>query len=562
MNQKTKILSTICPFCKYGCELSIKETNQGNYKLYQIEYLKSSGINQGRLCPRGNSAKVLLSHPKRLTYPLLNNKILKWRDIIQEIQKLIQNSSPENLAITYDCNNTLEELSDIYNFAHALKTENISCVYSHPEQFFNYAVSEIKQIDIKDLHNSKFFLIIGDIFAKSPVISKHILDIKYSDRNNKIFYLDVIKSKLAGFADKFIWLKPNTEPLFLLALILEAGRSAKNIISNKYYNELTKLLPIIYDSVNIKQKDIQDICQTLLNNPHGLVLVATDFGKTKDPLLLALLSQLFTSMTPSKKYCNLVLASLPLSNIKFSTILDKIRDNKIKILIHFGEEFPYYYPQLHQYLINLDVFIYTSMLRSDKDLLAKRNYILPVTSIIERQGTINTLWSKETIKPIISPINGAKSVAEIITLLYPHLNRSVKVNLNYKSHIDIEKLINRCIEYCKNFYINTNTDEFNLIGEESAYNYRGYFNDCSNEVRINPITAKKINIKNNDRIILISKNYQKVFTTKIVNHLPLDTLSVSTDLPDNRLLFPIQFDDLTNEIMIGSSLVKIQKEKV
>ncbi|MEO0074769.1 MAG: hypothetical protein ABIK31_01480 [candidate division WOR-3 bacterium] len=555
-------MTTICPFCKYGCELSIQEMNQGNYKLHQIEYLKSSGINQGRLCPRGNSAKILLSHPKRLTYPLFNNKILKWSDIIQDIQKLIQNSSPENIAITYDCNNTLEEFSDIYNFAHALKTENISCVYFHPEQFFNYAVSEIKQIDIKDLNNSKFLLVIGDIFAKSPVISKHILDIKYSDRNNKIFYFDVIKSKLAGFADKFIWLNPNTEPLVLLALILESSRAAKNIISNKYYNELTKLLPTIYEFLNVKQKDIQDICQTLLNNPHSLVLVATDFGKTKDPLLLSLLSQLFASITPSKKYCSLALASIPLSNIKFSTILNKIRDNKIKILIHFGEEFPYYYPQLHQFLINLDVFIYTSMLRSNRDLLAKRNYILPVTSTIEKQGTINTLWSKTTIKPVIAPIDGAKSVSEIITLLHPHLNRNAKVNLNYKSPIDIERLINRCIEYCKNFSINTNSDDFHLIGEESAYNYRGYFNDCSKEVKINPITAKKINIKNNDRILLISNNCQKVFITKIVNYLPLDTVSVSTDLPDNRLLFPIQFDNLTNEIMISSSLVKIQKEKV
>jgi len=242
MNIETKLSKTICPFCLYGCELNLNNICRGDLVTRKVEYNPQSDINQGRLCARANMSNIIIEHKKRLTTPLLNNKNIDWIIALSQIKRHLSEINPREIAITYDANNTLEEFSMIHALARELKIENIARTYFEPESFFNYTPGEVKSAELKDIEQAKGFLIIGDIFNKSPVISKTVLASKYADRNNRLFYIDSVKTKIAGFANKFFWVKPGTEPLFLLGLIIASGKPSKEILGEKNYNNIRKEL--------------------------------------------------------------------------------------------------------------------------------------------------------------------------------------------------------------------------------------------------------------------------------------------------------------------------------
>ncbi|MCX8015608.1 MAG: hypothetical protein N2748_06260, partial [candidate division WOR-3 bacterium] len=230
MTVESKLTRTTCPFCLYGCELNINTLNRGNFLLRKVEYNPESEINQGRLCARGNLANIILEHPGRLAYPLYNNQNNDWIIALSQIKRQLKERAPEQIAITYDVNNTLEEINAIFNFAQDLKTNWLARTYFESECFLNYTTGEVKFAGLKDIEQANGFLIIGDIFNKSPVIAKLILDVKYADRNHRLFYIDSVKTKLAGFSNKFLWIRPGTEPLLILGLIAALGKTAKDIL--------------------------------------------------------------------------------------------------------------------------------------------------------------------------------------------------------------------------------------------------------------------------------------------------------------------------------------------
>ena len=56
----------VCPYCGVGCNLLVLAEDG---KAVGIEYLAEAPVNEGALCPKGNAALDVLSHPDRLIYP-------------------------------------------------------------------------------------------------------------------------------------------------------------------------------------------------------------------------------------------------------------------------------------------------------------------------------------------------------------------------------------------------------------------------------------------------------------------------------------------------------------
>ncbi len=69
-----EIKKTICPFCLNGCTSGVVFDG---YQ-YRMEYPADGPVNAGNLCPRGNSSSIVIDHPKRLAYPLLDGKPISW----------------------------------------------------------------------------------------------------------------------------------------------------------------------------------------------------------------------------------------------------------------------------------------------------------------------------------------------------------------------------------------------------------------------------------------------------------------------------------------------------
>lgn len=546
MSVTNKITNTTCPFCLFGCNLSLNTMNRGDFLIRKIEYDSQSPINQGRLCARGNLANTIIDDKKRLTSPLFNNKKLDWVVALSQIKHQLKEYSPKEIAITFDTNNTLEELDLIFSFANALKVDNIARSYLEPETFFSYSFPDVKYADLKDIEQAKVILVIGDIFSKIPVLSKPVLDTKYANRNNRLYYIDSVKTRLTGFANKFIHVKPGTEPLVLLGLIGMMGKTAKNILGDKNFNAIRKNLTTIIEICGISLNDIEEIAKSLLTIPDGVIFASVDYAKIDDPLLLSALSQFLQIVTPGeKKFCAPALSSIPFGKAKFGEIIESVNQGKVKAIINFGDIFPDYYPSVSSRLENLKLFVSTT---TKLDILKRPNWILPVPSLLEKSGTIKTLWGKTNIKPIAEPVNGSKTISEIVEKIAPDIEFLSKIKINDKIMLNIDDVIGRAIEYVEQK--RNSKDEITVIGEESAFGYRGILNEDPNYIKINPITARQLGLKQNNAVKLIANNFDRQFTIDITDSVPKNSAAVAVNAQENRSLFPMLIDSLTKDIII------------
>jgi predicted molibdopterin-dependent oxidoreductase YjgC len=551
---ESKLTKTTCPLCLYGCELNINAINRGDFITRKVEYNPQSAVNQGRLCARANMSTTILDHKNRLTSPLLNNKNIDWIIALSQIRRHLKELSPREIAICYDTNNTLEELSMIFSLAQDLKVDTIARTYLEPEAFFSYTPGELKIAELKDIERAKGFLIIGDVFSKSPVIAKSILNAKYADRNNRLFYIDSIKTKVAGFANKFVWVKPGTEPFFLLGLVATMGKSAKEMLGDKNFNSIRKELPKIAEICGITEKDIEEVTQSFSSIPNGVVLASIDYGKTKDPLLFSLLTQI-VAMVYDKKFISPGLGSVPLGKIGIGTTIEQISQGKIKALVNFGEGFPFNYPQITPYFKNLDLFTTTTTFQKSLPIDA---WILPVPSLLEKNGTINTLWGKDTVKPLAEPVNGSKNISEIIEQIAPDVDLKSKPRITNKSSVSIDEIFDRALNLIEKSL--TQQAEFSILGEESAFEYRGLLENNFNKIKINRVNAQQLNVKNNELVKLDVGNTKKEYIVNITDNVPNNTAVISTNTVENRDLFPMQIDNLTKEIIIASTYGKLTKK--
>ena len=80
---------TTCPFCLNGCESIVTSDYQ-----FRMEYPQDAAVNKGRLCPRGNSASIVVDHPKRLAYPLLDGKEVSWDHAMQYMSSAMAAAKP------------------------------------------------------------------------------------------------------------------------------------------------------------------------------------------------------------------------------------------------------------------------------------------------------------------------------------------------------------------------------------------------------------------------------------------------------------------------------------
>ncbi|MCS7258384.1 MAG: hypothetical protein NZ601_03320 [candidate division WOR-3 bacterium] len=540
-----KINKTTCPFCLYGCELTVKEINKANFRIRQVEYDSLLGINKGRLCARGNMAVNILENRRRAVRPKLNGVSMSWANALETIKQALKKFRPEEVAITYDVNNTNEELKEIYQFCKSNNITNLASSYLEPEIVFRYTISEdVKYGHFSDLEESKVFLIVGDVFTKSPLIAHPILEAKYKDRAHRLYYIDSVKTRIAGFAHKFLWVPVSAEPLALLAIIAEIYKSSESkIISEKSFNQLRKLLPKIYELIKVNPEDIKEVAQSLINLDPGTILVSFDYAKTQDPLLIWSLGQILQILLGNnKKIIYTALAQTPKGLISFGELFEKLKSGNIKVLINFGDIFPYWYPQVHSELDRLSLLVLTSPFRYES---YNQGFLLPTASILEKAGTINSLWGQSKLSPLASPIDGSKTTSEILKAISEFSTEDIEIKT--KIQLDINKVYERALNFIESFSCD---DRFTVIGSESPIGYRGYFDSEEEVLWINSKTAVRYQIVSFSKIKLITDNYENEFKIKITDGQLSNVGMVLVNTPKNRKFFKLEIDNLTKEIII------------
>jgi len=558
---------TTCPFCLYGCELGIVSE-----PVSRIEYLPLSKINQGRLCARGNAAPIILSHKMRLAYPLHQNKEVFWDKAIPDSLK--STLGGQEIAITFDQGLTKEEFNLVNKFAAELQGTSglggFACSYLEPDLLLQGCLDDIQIAQIQDIEKTNIFILVGDVFGQTPVIAKPILEQRYAERNNRIFVIDSIQTRTAAFADKFLRCAPSTEPLILLGLIA---------LLNGKLTESAKggLLKAIAEVTQCPISEISAVGGQV-SALGGLVVSATCLGRTEDPYLLSLTCQTLAVKGKMKYLPTGEYLPFGIGKDSFGDILYRIKQGRIKVLINFGENFPFHYPQIQADLGKLDHLIATALFRPTPLPIPNSQFpipnltILPIPSNLEKQGTIKTLWGEAKINKTMEPVSGSKTIPQIIDYLRQSIVDRDRGPLTDNGHRKTDnppkadEVYQRAEEFLnkKLHEKNRNPNLVTLIGSKPAIGFLNIFDD-EVIIKINPADALRFKLDDKKPVKVAPESalcgYETELIAKVTEEVPPGVAQVGVNRIENRRLFHIVIDKATNNVIFTPTEVRLwQKE--
>ena len=126
-----QVIPTICPYCGCGCGIAL-EVLDG--RLMRTFPLKTSPVNEGKLCLKGYSAHEFVTSPHRLTHPLLRGKEglveTSWEaalnHVVSRLQEILTQYGPDHIGFLASAKCTNEENYLLQKFCRAaVGTNNI-----------------------------------------------------------------------------------------------------------------------------------------------------------------------------------------------------------------------------------------------------------------------------------------------------------------------------------------------------------------------------------------------------------------------------------------------------
>lgn len=237
-------ITTICTFCSTGCSMLAAVDEAGN--VTSLEGNPDSPINEGRLCPKGQSAIQLINSPRRLYRPLYRApnstewSEISWDDAISMIAQRIKetrDSTFETIHNGVTVNRTLglafvgsphipnEVAYLIHKFSRALGIiylEHAARICHSPtagglSPSYGRGAETNNPIDIR---NADIVLYLGSDQAEAhPLSFYHVIRAKELNPNMKIIVVDPQFSRTAAHADIYARIRPGTDVAFLGYLI-------------------------------------------------------------------------------------------------------------------------------------------------------------------------------------------------------------------------------------------------------------------------------------------------------------------------------------------------------
>lgn len=500
----TTITKTVCPFCCYGCDFGIVCDDFG---IRGIEYLKE-GSTEGRLCPRGSGAVRYLNHPQRISVPQKKNKAYEWAKMFKDLRRII--AKPEQVAITFDRNITLEEYETIAGFCDEAGVGEVASSYLEPETLLKRCATS--PFNIEDVHNAEVVLLVGDIFSLVPMSSKSLIEWKLADRKHQLIVIDSLHTHTAGFATDFLKVTPGAEALLLLAL---AHETVPGI-------EIDKVMGV--DSSKIKQIGAQ-----LKTATNGVIIVSLPFARTFDPLLFVESIKRLGVYTGKKIIPFVEFAGFEGKKL-FGSILAGIKQGKIKQLINFGELFPFYYPQILADMKKVEM-ISTSPIKHNGYTT------IPVALNLEKQGTINTVFGSRSCGSTINPASGVRDIKTILNNI-KEVSSSGKAFHEPTREVDITKRAQAVTEQIRPPKKKKNV---RLFGEKIAYYFLGLLEQ--GVVKLNPYDAQSLGIRMGDIVNVKSKQGKTELKADLTMDVDQNTAFVAVEEPAVRGLFEYINDD-------------------
>lgn len=522
--------TTTCPFCLNGCTSAVAF----NGYQYWMEYPISGKVNRGRLCPRGNSASIVLDHPCRLSYPLADGKETSWDSALNTLRSWLGSVRPEEIVIVQSRGLTEEEGRLLRGFAKALSTKNLVRGYLEPDNCFRYQLVGTKPATLEYVRSAKAVLLVGDVFSTSPVLSGPMLEARYADRKNRLVVIDSLRTRQAGFAHQFIQVRPGTEAFALLAL---AGLGAQSSgLDVDRYAELA----------GVSRKELEIAAKTLKGLDRGLVGCAMHLGRVKHPVLLSLAAQLVATGF-SMPFVGFAETRVPDGWMRFSEFRKVCGEGRFKLVLWFGALYPYSYPELLPELAKVEHRAATAIFRPKQDV---PGLVLPVASELEKETKGVSYWGEIERYPLASAPSGTRMPAWIMGQLAVASSEAIESPGRFTA-AQVAKLGTQYAES-----VVTRQQGLLLLGEKRAFGIAGFYAD-EDEVVVNPADAVQLGLADGSRVRVTTISAGAEFRVHLSNLAPEGALVVGVNAHRNRALFPLVADPVLGETEIPPVAVQV-----
>lgn len=502
-NTYTTVTKTICPFCNYGCEFGVVFNDFG---IAGVEYIKE-GSSEGRLCPRGSAAAMYLNHRQRLSVPFRQNTPYDWNKMLKELKRIIE--KPEQVAITFDRNLTIEEYQAITGFCRSAGIDRVASTYLEPESLLKNCASATFQLD--DIHRADVVCIVGDIFNQTPMCSKAFIEWKRADRKRRLVVIDSMHTHTSSFASDFMKIAPGTESLILFALAQEDMKGID-----------------VSEHTGISKDRIEQISDLMKEAKQGLIAVCLPYARTYDPLLVVDGLKRYGSFCGAKIIPFVEFPGFE-GNRHFGAIVEEVKKGKIKQIINFGELFPFYYPQIVSDMKKIPIYA-TSPLKWNGYTM------IPGALNLEKKGTINTLFGTRDLSGVIEPPGGVRDAVSVLASIEKS-DASQESFVEPKIRIDVAARVQRLIDQKT-----TNKKKvLRMFGEKTAYGFLGFFDPGS--LKINPHDAQAFGIKAKDTVTVKSKQGRIDIMAAITTDVDPGVVTIPVEQPQARALFSYDIED-------------------
>lgn len=542
-----KEVQTTCPFCSWGCKLGLR----WDLGRIRVEYPKDGRYNQGRLCPRGNGAGLILGSPRRLVYPLWDGEEIGWDEAMDRIADLLARIPPTTVGMLVGNHITQEELSQILGFAQALGVEAVASGELRPQASFYNRLAQAQPASFELLAQSRVFCIVGDLFSQAPVSAKPVLDARYRDGRNRILVVDSLKTHTARFADEFVQPRPGAEALAILGM-MKAG-------FERSIEELALL--DISEACGVQPQTLERAGQEFDRAETGVAILVPGMGRQGYPGLLSLAIQLLARNAQGEKGHLLLWEGIEWRGAQgFGEFLSRILGNRIKVLLSFGFDPSEEYPQLSPVMHKLDQLISFTPFRPRR--VQPNQTYLPIPTNLEQEGTIRSSWGELSLTGV-EPVSGARRLGMVLSDLSRRLRVKLEPRLPPESAPPVsEDLV---VEWAQSAIAELKEHQgpkrrypFLLVGEEPAFGFLGLFNGDKG-LKLNPADMERLGLKEGDGVRVRSAQAELSLQARVSFEVPPGVVALDTNLPENRELFQILIDPRTQDPIIAPVPVRLWK---
>lgn len=223
-----KIL-TVCPYCGCGCGLYLHVENGS---IIGVSPSRSHPVNRGSLCIKGWNAHEFVTHPERLSYPLIretgNLRKVNWDEALgfvsTRLREIKKRYGPDSIGIISSAKCTNEENYLMMKFARAvIGTNNIDhcarlCHSSTVGGLATIFGSGAMTNSISEISDAKTLFVIGsNTIEQHPMVAMYIFEA--IEKGATLIVADPRKIRLAEFSHIHLRHRSGTDAALLMGIM-------------------------------------------------------------------------------------------------------------------------------------------------------------------------------------------------------------------------------------------------------------------------------------------------------------------------------------------------------